>query len=116
MMSSSDFLLTAMRHELDAINEYLIPAGIKEEKTGELSVKDLSRSEAEQVELREIGDAIAKKSMPALAAAMRLAHEANRAKRDITIAESSHKKLMLGIYRTMYQRKLKLERRIQEET
>lgn len=116
MISSKEFLIKVARNELESVNTYLAPLGIQEDVDGQLSAEELSREAAEDLELEELSDAVSKKSVTAIAAASRVAHEANRARRDINIAKASHKQLMLGIYRTMYQRKLKLERKIQEET
>jgi len=115
VFTSKKMLELAARKEWAVISEMLKVAGINENTEVMLTADQLSRREAESVERNEISEALTKNSLTALAAALRLAHEANRARRDINIAEASHKKLMLGVYRTMYQRKLKLERKIQEE-
>lgn len=116
MKSSADFLLETAKYELDIVNKYLVPAGIQESHTADLTAEDLSRKKAEDQEIQEISKALTKNSTPKVAAAARVAHEANRARRDINIAEASHKQLLLGVYRTMYQRKLKLEKYVKENT
>ena len=113
-MKSDAFLEQATRAELASINEMLSVAAVENDIDGTLTAEQLSRAAAEKEELAEIGEALTQNSLPVLAAAARLVHEANRARRDIAIAKASHKDLMLGVYRTMYQRKLKLERKIQE--
>ena len=115
MKSSDKFLMETTRYELDAINAFLKPAGISEAPTAKITAEDLDRAAAEGQQLTEINDALAKNASTEVAAAARLIHESNRARRDINIAEASHKRLLLGMYRTMYQRKLKLERKIQED-
>ena len=116
MKSSADFLILSDRKELDTVNDYLEAAGVKEDHTGDMIEEDLDRFAVEELEREEISDALVKNAVTAIAAASRQAHEANRSRRDINIATASHKKLMMGVYRTMYQRKLKLERKIQEAT
>ena len=112
---SFKMLELATRAELASVNSYLKAAGIQNDTDGTIRADQLSRANAEEVERAEISKALTANSNPLTAAVARLAHEANRCRRDISIAQASHKKLMLGIYQTMYQRKLKLERRIQEE-
>jgi hypothetical protein len=113
--TSIEFLELATRAELSSINELLKVAGIQDDVDGTIKAEQLSRKVAEPVVFEEISEALAQNSLPVVAAATRIAHEANRARRDIAIATATHKDLMLGVYRTMYQRKLKLERKIQEE-
>lgn len=112
---SFKMLELATRAELSSVNDYLKAAGIQNDQDGTIRPDQLSRQNAEEVEREEISKALTVNSNPVTAAVARLAHEANRCRRDISIAQASHKKLILGIYQTMYQRKLKLERRIQEE-
>ena len=112
---SFKMLELATRAELSSVNDYLKAAGIQNDQDGTIRQDQLSRQNAEEVEREEISKALTVNSNPVTAAVARLAHEANRCRRDISIAKASHKKLILGIYQTMYQRKLKLERRIQEE-
>ena len=112
---SFKMLELATRAELSSVNDYLKTAGIQNDQDGTIRPDQLSRQNAEEVEREEISKALTVNSNPVTAAVARLAHEANRCRRDISIAQASHKKLILGIYQTMYQRKLKLERRIQEE-
>lgn len=113
--TSSDFLALAIKKELASINTYLSVAGIKQDVDGTIDKEQLDRKVAEDVERKEISLAMTQNSPSFLSAAVRVAREANRARRDINIIEASHKKLMLGIYRTMYQRKLKLERKLEDE-
>ena len=112
---SFKMLELATRAELSSVNDYLKAAGIQDDQDSTIRPDQLSRAKAEEVEREEISKALTVNSNPVTAAVARLAHEANRCRRDISIAQASHKKLILGIYQTMYQRKLKLERRIQEE-
>ena len=112
-LTSVEFLKQVDKHELDAINNLLADIGVSVSTAyGELRPLDLSRKEVDQSERAEISDALIKKSATAIAAALREVREANRARRDIVIANASHKRLMLGVYNTMYQRKLKLENKI----
>lgn len=113
--ASFRFLEAATRKELYEVNEFLKTLGIQNDQDGIILPEQLSRFKAEEVEREELSKALTANSNPVTAAAARLAHEANRARRDIAIAQASHKAMLLGIYRTMYQRKLKLERKIQEE-
>lgn len=113
--ASFRFLEAATRKELYEVNEFLKTLGIQNDQDGIILPEQLSRYKAEEVEREELSKALTANSNPVTAAAARLAHEANRARRDIVIAQTSHKAMLLGIYRTMYQRKLKLERKIQEE-
>lgn len=113
--ASFRFLEAATRKELYEVNEFLKTLGIQNDQDGIILPEQLSRYKAEEVEREELSKALTANSNPVTAAAARLAHEANRARRDIAIAQTSHKAMLLGIYRTMYQRKLKLERKIQEE-
>lgn len=113
--ASFRFLEAATRKELYEVNEFLKTLGIQNDQDGVILPEQLSRLKAEEVEREELSKALTANSNPVTAAAARLAHEANRARRDIAIAQTSHKAMLLGIYRTMYQRKLKLERKIQEE-
>ena len=130
-MSSTGFLEKAIRKELASTNEALSIAGIQNDVDGYITPEQLSREKAETIRktvremsfdimenhaLREeIQEAFTKNNVNEVAAAVRIAHEATRARRDIQIIECSHKKLLLGCYRTMYQRKLKLENRLRNE-
>lgn len=113
--ASLDFLKLATQKELASINDALSVAGIKNDVDGNITESQLSRELAEQQLQKEIQTAFTKHNVNEVAAAVRIAHEATRARRDIQILECSHKRLMLGCYRTMYQRKLKLENRIRKE-
>ena len=112
--TSERFLELATRKELSSINDFLAPLGLENDVDVTITKDQLSRKVAEEVQRREISEAMTRNSTMVVAAAVRLAHEANRARRDITISVAPHKKLMLSVYRTMYQRKLKLEKKIQE--
>ena len=113
---SFKMLELATRAELASINDFLKIAGIQNDQDGIIRPDQLSRQNAEEEEREEISKALAVKSNLVTASIARVTHEANRCRRDISIAQASHKRLMLGIYQTMYQRKLKLERCIQEES
>ena len=114
-MSSACFLEKAIRKELASTNEALSIAGIQNDVDGYITPEQLSREKAETELQSEIQEAFTKNNVNEVAAAVRIAHEATRARRDIQIIECSHKKLLLGCYRTMYQRKLKLENRLRNE-
>lgn len=114
-MRSDEFLALTLYAELADINTLLEPAGVTNETDGTILPSQLDRAQAEKEATSEMSAAMAKNSVEAIAAASRLIHEASRARRDIKIARASHKQLMLGSYRTLYQRKLKLEKDIQEE-
>jgi hypothetical protein len=113
--TSYNMLAGALKKELESTNNALAIAGIVNDVDGSLTSEQLSREASEAVIQDEIQQALTKNSVNEVAAAVRVAHEATRARRDIQIVEASHKKLMLGCYKTMYQRKLKLENRLQRE-
>ena len=112
---SFEFLGMAERKELAEINELLSVAGITNDVDGTINPEQLDRKAAEQVAIEEMANVLAKEATYDLAAGARLIHEASRARRDINIAQATHKQLLLGSYKTLYQRKLKLEKDIQEE-
>lgn len=114
-VSSIKFLELATRKELASTNESLAVAGIQNDVDGTITEEQLDRRNSEQQLQEEIQEAFTKNNVNEVAAAVRIAHEATRAQRDIQILECSHKQLMLGCYRTMYQRKLKLENKIMKE-
>ena len=119
----SDQLLKRVdRAELNSLDQILgfIPS------TDPLKPEDLDRATAEKKDWEQMQYILAAftddkeadrqpESVMAVAAASRQIHEASRARRDINIATASHKKLMLGCYQTLYQRKLKLEKKIRQE-
>lgn len=115
MSGSYDFLGSAERKELAGINELLSVAGITNDVAGTITPEQLDRQVAEQAAIEEMANVLSKESTYDLAAGARLIHEAARARRDINIALATHKQLMLGSYKTLYQRKLKLEKDLQEE-
>ena len=114
-MSSFSFLEKATREELATINSLLGVAGIQQDQDVVLTAEDLDRKLADDVAIQEMANVLARETTYDLAAGARLIHEASRARRDLNIALASHKELLLGSYKTLYQRKLKLEKDIQEE-
>lgn len=114
-MSSFGFLEAATRKELAEINGLLSVAGVQNDVDGTITKEQLDRRTADQEAAKEMANVLAKEATYNLAAGARMIHEAARARRDINIAQASHKELLLGSYRTLYQRKLKLEQDIQEE-
>ena len=114
-MSSLGFLEAAVRKELAEINGLLSVAGVQNDVDGTITKEQLDRRAADQEAAAEMANVLAKETTYNLAAGARLIHEASRARRDINIAQASHKQLLLGSYKTLYQRKLKLEQDIQEE-
>ena len=114
-MSSFSFLDKATRAELASINEMLSVAGIQQDQDGTLTEAELDRKAADDVAIQEMANVLAHDTTYDLAAGARLIHEASRARRDINIALATHKQLLLGSYKTLYQRKLKLENDIKEE-
>ena len=113
-MSSFSFLDKATRTELASINDMLSVAGIKQDQDITLTKEDLDRKAADDVAIQEMTNVLAHDTTYDLAAGARLIHEASRARRDINIALATHKELLLGSYKTLYQRKLKLENDIKE--
>lgn len=114
-MGSFDLLKKATQQELAVINNLLSVAGIQNDVDHELTAADLDRKAADEVALTEMANVLAKETTYDLAAGARLIHEAARACRDLNIALASHKQLLLGSYKTLYQRKLKLEQDIKED-
>ena len=115
MITSEQFLELAIRKELASTNELLSIAGVVNDVDGTITPEQLSRELSEDELQKEIQESFTEEDVNQVAAAVRVAHEATRARRDIQIVEASHKRLMLGCYRTMYQRKLKLENRLMRE-
>ena len=91
--ASFRFLEAATRKELYEVNEFLKTLGVQNDQDGIILPEQLSRYKAEEVEREELSKALTANSNPVTAAAARLAHEANRARRDIAIA---HPKLILN--------------------
>lgn len=114
-MSSDSMLRQAKLAELATINELLAPAGIKNDIDGHITDEALNRVAAEKESEKEMSFAQSQNTVEAVASAARLIHEASRVRRDLNITRASHKKLLLGCYRTLYQRKLKLEQDIERE-
>ena len=114
---SRRFLRLIASKELESIGNMLSCVdGIGDTVHITLKPEDLDREKAEVVGQAEIDKATIDGIPSNLSAIVRLQREANRARRDYIIAESSHKQLMLGAYRTMYQRKLKLEKKLENGT
>lgn len=114
-MSSDSMLRQAKLAELATINELLAPAGIQNDVDGHITDEALDRVAAEKESEKEMSFAQSQNTVEAVASAARLIHEASRVRRDLNITRASHKKLLLGCYRTLYQRKLKLEQDIERE-
>ena len=114
-MSSESMLRQAKYAELATINELLTPAGIQNDVDGHITDEALNRVAAEKESEKEMSFAQSQNTVEAVASAARLIHEASRVRRDLNITRASHKKLLLGCYRTLYQRKLKLEQDIERE-
>jgi len=113
-IGSMQMLERAAYKELATINDVLAPAGIVNEVDGLITKEQLNRAEAQTTERTEMSTALSTNDTEVVAAAARAIHEATRVRRDINIAQATHKQLLLGAYRTLYQRKLKLESDIQE--
>lgn len=114
-MGSLAFLEAVMKRELAEINKLLVTAGIINDVDGTLTKEQLDRRAADKEAADEMANVLAKEATYDLAAGARMLHEASRARRDVNIAQASHKQLLLGSYKTLYQRKLKLEKDLQEE-
>lgn len=114
-LSSKEFLTLVDKKELESINRQLDVADIT---ATEVVFPDdaLDREKAEKVSWDEMQNSYTANASLNIAAAARQIHEASRARRDINIATAGHKKLMLGCYNTLYQRKLHLEEKLQQET
>ena len=114
---SRRFLRLIVSKELESIGDMLSCVdGIDDTVHITIKPEDLDREKADVVGQAEIDKATTDGIPSNLSAIVRLQREANRARRDYIIAESSHKQLMLGAYRTMYQRKLKLEKKLENGT
>ena len=114
-MSSDSMLRQAKYAELATINELLAPAGITNDVDGYITDEMLDRTKAEKEAESEMSFAQAQNTVEAIAGASRLIHEASRVRRDLNITRASHKRLLLGCYKTLYQRKLKLEQDMERE-
>lgn len=113
-IGSMQMLERATYKELATINDALAVAGIVNETDGTITPEQLDRAAAQPIERSEMSTALSTNTTELVATAARVIHEASRVRRDIQIAQATHKQLMLGCYRTLYQRKLKLESDIQE--
>ena len=112
----SDQLLTqADRVELGNIEKLLSFAGIEITQPTELAEDYTNRATAEALNWEQMQYALSTNNAMNIAGCAKQIHEASRVRRDINIATASHKKLLLGCYNTLYQRKLKLERQIRED-
>ena len=116
LASSEQFLKMAVQSELASINDMLPVAGIKNDTSASIPKEALDRAAVETQERADVSNALKTLSGTALAQCLRLLRESNRARRDINIMNASHKQIMLGVYRTMYQRKLKLEKQLETDT
>lgn len=115
-MSSMSILGQALKAELASINELLIPAGVTATVNGAFTAEQLDRVAAEKEAQEEMSLAVSENTTDAIATQARIVHEATRVRRDVKIANASHKQLLLGSYRTLYQRKLQLEQYLKEDT
>ena len=114
-LSSKQFLLLVDQKELESINSQLEVANVTPIKV-EMPKDAFDRAKAEEAAFEEMQNSYIQNASTNVAAAARQIHEASRARRDINIATAGHKKLMLGCYNTMYQRKLHLEEKIKQES
>ena len=112
--SSAELLKLAIQKELSSIDAALSIAGV-ESTDVKLTAEQLDREMIEDNIQKELQDAFKNNSVNVVAAALRTAHEAARARRDLQILETSHKRLLLGCYRILYQRKLKLENKLRSD-
>ena len=119
-MTAREQIKEAYQVELHVVNNVLIPLGLSKEKDPFVMPAPYDRKKADEESNTEMQTVYKGKVGPdgktpisaakgEIAATARLIHEANRFRRDYNIATASHKQLMLGAYRTLYQRKLKLE-------
>ena len=118
-MTAREQIKEAYQVELHVVNNVLAPLGLADKDSFKMP-EPYDRKKADEESNTEMqtaykGQKDAKGKTPVsaakseIAATARLIHEANRFRRDYNIATASHKQLMLGAYRTLYQRKLKLE-------
>ena len=115
-MSSISVLGQALRAELATINDLLLPAGITYNVEGGFKPEQLDRAAATKDAQEEMSLAVSENNTELIAAQAHIVHEASRVRRDVNIAQASHKQLLLGSYRTLYQRKLQLEQYLKEDT
>lgn len=118
-MTSREQITEAFKVELHAVNNALAAVGLSEpddfimpepydrEKIDEESSAELQT--ACKGRTNDKGETPVSAPKSEIATTARLIHEANRFRRDYNIATASHKQLILGAYKTLYQRKLKLE-------
>lgn len=118
-MTAREQIKEAYQVELHVVNNVLAPIGLSKEDSFTMPAP-YDRKKADEESNTEMQTVYKGKVGPdgktpisaakgEIAATARLIHEANRFRRDYNIATASHKQLMLGTYRTLYQRKLKLE-------
>ena len=118
-MTAREQIKEAYQVELHVVNNVLAPLGLADKDSFKMP-EHYDRKKADEESNTEMqtaykGQKDAKGKTPVsaskseIAATARLIHEANRFRRDYNIAIASHKQLMLGAYRTLYQRKLKLK-------
>lgn len=115
-MTSKEQLRQAAEIELHTVNKVLEPVGITAEAFEMPGPYDRAKADVESNDemqkafvIRGGTSAIGAYDKLQIMSTAHTIHEANRFRRDYNIAIASHKKLMLGVYRTMYQRKKKLE-------
>ena len=111
---SDQLLEQADRVELGNIEKILDFTGIEVTQPLSLSEEQLNRATAELLNWEQMQFALSTDNSMNVAGCARQIHEASRVRRDMTISTVSHKKLLFGCYNTLYQRKLKLERQIEE--
>ena len=114
-MTSKEQLRQALEIELHTVNKVLEPVGITADAFEMPGPYDRAQADIESNDEMQKAFVINGSTVAGaydrdqVGATAHNIHEANRFRRDYNIATASHKKLMLGIYRTMYQRKKKLE-------
>lgn len=115
--SSLSFIESVNRAELSSIDKILARAMQLTDITDyALTDKQLDRELATAVAAQEFVEGLSAADIEGLMTAADLVHEASRARRDVQVATATHKQLMLGCYKTLYQRKRMLENKIQEAT
>jgi len=122
-MKSREFLKQATAIELHTVNKVLEPVGVQADSFEMPSAYDRQQADgesAEEINEAMLGDkqdvqegsqikSVFLANKAKVAATAKNIHEANRFRRDYNIIIAGHKQLLTSIYRTMYQRKLKLE-------
>ena len=118
-MTAREQIKEAFQVELHVVNDVLASVGLSKKDSFKMP-EPYDRQKADEESNTEMQTTYKGKPGPdgktpvaathgEIAATARLIHEANRFRRDYNIAVASHKQLMLGTYRTLYQRKKKLE-------